>query len=63
MSRADDEGDFPYISGFGTIHSLREQDEPGPRLAGLRSVKNTAGGVIRPKPPQPARVIGFHRPR
>lgn len=60
---SDDWSDFPVILGQGSIFDLRDHDEPAPRLAGLRSVRNLKGGALMRRTAEPARRIGFHLPK
>lgn len=60
----EDWADFPVILGQGSLYDLRDGDEPTPRLAGLRSVRNLQGGACMRKTAEPARrAIGFHIPK
>jgi len=60
---SDDWPDFPVILGFGSMHSVREEGEPAPRLAGLRSVSPAAALALARRPDASRNPIGFHRPR
>lgn len=59
----DDWPDFPVILGFGSLHSVREEGEPAPRLAGMRSVSQAGTRALARKPEGSRNPIGFHRPR
>ena len=54
--------DFPWIGGQGSVHDLRDNQEPEPRLWFAKSVSRNAAVALAKKPAEPKRnPIGFHR--
>lgn len=58
----DDDYDAPIFFGSGAAHDLADRPYASRRLDGLKSVKNTLGGVCRLTTSTPARPLGFHIP-
>lgn len=59
----DDWNYFPQQFGIGSTHDLSGEPYQAPRLEGMKSVKNTAGGIVRVAPTsRPKQAVGFAIP-